>query len=136
MEKNNNTTLYYPPPSHSALKLEKKCNFKSTKTHYLHFQKWQKINFCTRKKSENCIFVSFKLFSGAKNEFLCFWNCTFFYISTVPPPKNNKNWDIYTNLHFYYIVCNKKEACKIKRRRNARAFDQFCPHMPGPLSTF
>ena len=34
----------------SALKLEKKCNFKSTKTHYLHFQKWQKINFCTRKK--------------------------------------------------------------------------------------
>ena len=29
-------------PKHSALKLEKKCNFKSTKTHYLHFQKWQK----------------------------------------------------------------------------------------------
>merc|ERR1712045_865927 len=57
--------------------------------------------------------------------------------TTVPLlQKNNKNWDIYTNLHFYYIVCNKKEACKIKRRRNARAFDQFCPHMPGPLSTF
>ena len=34
----------------SALKLEKKCNFKSTKTHYLHFHKWQKINFCTGKK--------------------------------------------------------------------------------------
>ena len=36
--------------SHSALKLEKKCNFKSAENHYLHFQKWQKINFCTRKK--------------------------------------------------------------------------------------
>ena len=32
---------------HNALKLEKKCNFKSTKTHNLYFQKWQKINFCT-----------------------------------------------------------------------------------------
>ena len=31
-------------------KIGKKCNFKSTKKHYLHFQKWQKINFCTRKK--------------------------------------------------------------------------------------
>ena len=31
-------------------KIRKKCNFKSAKTHYLHFQKWQKINFCTRKK--------------------------------------------------------------------------------------
>jgi len=61
-------------------------------------------------------------------------------ITTTTPPlsllqKIIKNRDIYTNLHFYYIVCNKKEACKIKRRRNARAFDQFCPHMPGPLST-
>ena len=31
-------------------KIGKKCNFKSTKTHFLLFQKWQKINFCTRKK--------------------------------------------------------------------------------------
>ena len=33
-------------------KIEKKCNFKSAKKHYLYFQKWQKkkINFCTRKK--------------------------------------------------------------------------------------
>ena len=31
-------------------KIRKKCNFKSAKKHYLHFQKWQKINFCTRKK--------------------------------------------------------------------------------------
>ena len=30
---------------YSALKLEKKCNFKSTKTHFLLFQKWPKINF-------------------------------------------------------------------------------------------
>ena len=35
---------------HSALKLEKKCNFKSTKTHFLQFQKWQKINFLYPKK--------------------------------------------------------------------------------------
>ena len=56
----------------------------------MHFQKSQKIYFCTRKKSKNCIFGSFKLFSGAKidfffsifenanNAFLHFWNCTFF----------------------------------------------------------
>ena len=45
--------------THSTLKLEKKCNFKSTKTHYLYFHKWQKINFCTRKKfktTKNAIF--------------------------------------------------------------------------------
>ena len=30
-------------------KIGKKCNFKSTKTYFLLFQKWQKINFCTRK---------------------------------------------------------------------------------------
>ena len=36
---------------HSALKLVKKCKFKSEKKkYYLHFQKWQKINFCSRKK--------------------------------------------------------------------------------------
>ena len=29
----------------SALKLGKKCNFKSTKTHFLLFQKWQKNQF-------------------------------------------------------------------------------------------
>ena len=40
-------------------KIRKKCNFKSAKKHYMHFQKWQKINFCTRKKSEYCIFGSF-----------------------------------------------------------------------------
>ena len=60
---------------HSALKLEKKCHFKSTKTHFLPFQKWQKINFCTRKKSENGIFASFKLFPCAEIDFcLHFWN--------------------------------------------------------------
>ena len=39
---------------HSALKLEK-----SAKKHYLYFQKWQTINFCTRKKfkpTKNAIF--------------------------------------------------------------------------------
>ena len=40
-------------------KIGKKCHFKSTKTHSLLFQKWQKINFCTRKKfktTKNAIF--------------------------------------------------------------------------------
>ena len=40
-------------------KIGKKCNFKSAKKHYLHFQKWQRINFCTRKKfktTKNAIF--------------------------------------------------------------------------------
>ena len=57
-------------PGHSALKLEKMCNFKSAKKHYLHFQNWQKINFCTRKKSEKFIFGSFILFTCAKIDFL------------------------------------------------------------------
>ena len=35
---------------HSAQKLEKKCNFKSTKTHFLQFQKWQKNQFLHQKK--------------------------------------------------------------------------------------
>ena len=50
---------------------------------FCYLQKWQKINFCTRKslklsktwgffQSENCIFGSFKLFSVAKNDFLPF----------------------------------------------------------------
>ena len=69
-------------PNHSAPTLEKKCNFKSTKTHYLHFQKWQKINFCTRKKSENCIFGSFKLFSGAKIDFLPFLKMQIMFFCT------------------------------------------------------
>ena len=47
---------------HSALKLEKKCNFKSTKTHYLHFQKWQKINFCSRKKFKIAFLVVLNFF--------------------------------------------------------------------------
>ena len=31
-------------------KIGKKCNIKSRKIHFLPFQKWQKINFCIRKK--------------------------------------------------------------------------------------
>ena len=57
---------------HSALKLEKKCNSKSTKTHFLQFQKWKKINFCTRKKFKSTKNAIFGLFSGAKNDFLPF----------------------------------------------------------------
>ena len=81
-----NTTIW-----NTSLKLEKKCNFKSTKTHFLLFQKWQKINFCTRKKFKTTKNALLGLFSGAKfdffaifenanNVFLYFWNCTFFLI--------------------------------------------------------
>ena len=59
---------------HSALKLEKKCNFKSTKTHYLHFQKWQKINFCTRKKFKIAFLVVLNFFLVQKLIFCHFWN--------------------------------------------------------------
>ena len=41
---------YVSPNNTQCSKIGKKCNFKSTKTHFLQFQKWQKINFCTRKK--------------------------------------------------------------------------------------
>ena len=70
---------------HSALKLEKSAISKVQKKHYLHFQKWQKVNFCTRRKfktTKNAIFGlkkttgffgSFKLFSGAKLIFLPFF---------------------------------------------------------------
>ena len=80
--KQTNMLLYiFFEKVHSALKFEKKCNFKSAKKHYLHFQKWQKINFCIRKKLKTIknaifglkkprIFCSFKHFSGAKIYFL------------------------------------------------------------------
>ena len=38
----------------------------------MHFQKRQKIHFCTRKKSENCISGTFKKFSCANIDFLSF----------------------------------------------------------------
>ena len=79
--------------SHSALKLEKSAISKVQKKHYLHFQKWQRINFCTRKKFKTTknaifgpkkrIFGCYKHFSGAKIDFLPFlkWQkmcfCTF-----------------------------------------------------------
>ena len=47
---------------HSALKLEKKCNFKSTKTHYLHFQIWQKINFASEKSLKIAFLVVLDFF--------------------------------------------------------------------------
>ena len=63
------------PANLSALKLGKKCNFKSVKKHYLHFQKWQKINFCTRKKfktTKNPVFFSPKIaFLVILNFFRC-----------------------------------------------------------------
>ena len=67
-------------------KIRKKCNFKSTKTHFLQFQKWLKINFFTRKKfnttrnlvlfqSENCFLVVLNFFPVQKLIFVKFWNC-------------------------------------------------------------
>ena len=47
------------------------CNFKSAKKHYLHLQKWQKSNFCTRKKFKITKNAIFGLFCGAKIDF--FW---------------------------------------------------------------
>ena len=44
-------------------KIGKNCNFKSAKKHYLHFQKWKKINFCARKffkTTKNAIIVGLK----------------------------------------------------------------------------
>ena len=64
-------------------KIGKKCNFKSTKTHFLQFQKWQKINFCTRKKFKIAFLVVLNFFLVKKIDFfaifeiakMCF--CTF-----------------------------------------------------------
>ena len=50
----------------------KKRNFKSAKKIFLHFQNWQKINFCTRKKFKNTKNAIFGLSSGAKIDFLPF----------------------------------------------------------------
>lgn len=52
-------------------------------------------------------------------------------ITTLPPKKIK----IGTFTRTFTSIILFAKACK-KRRRNARAFDQFCPHMPGPLSTF
>ena len=48
-------------------KIGKECNFKSTKTHFLQFQKWQKINFCTRKKFKKYQKCNFRTFFWCKN---------------------------------------------------------------------
>ena len=44
--------------------------YKNTLITFINMAK--KISFCTRKRSENCIFGSFKTFSGAKIDFLPF----------------------------------------------------------------
>ena len=74
--KNSFNSICPDKPLHSALKLEKKCNFKSAKKHYLHFQKWQKINSCTRKSFKIAILVVLNFFLAQKLIFFChFWNC-------------------------------------------------------------
>ena len=62
--------ILYRFPIARCSRIGKKCNFKSTKTHYLLFQKWQKINFCTRKKfkiTKNAIFglKKTRIFAGS-----------------------------------------------------------------------
>ena len=76
---------------HSALKLEQKCNFKSAKTHLLLFQKWQKINFCTRKKIKIAFLVVLNFFEVQKLIFCHFWNC-------------KKCVFLLLNLHFFPIL--------------------------------
>ena len=50
-------------------KIGKKCNFKSTKTHFELFQNGKKSIFAQEKTTKNAIFG---LFSGAKIDFLPF----------------------------------------------------------------
>ena len=56
--------------------------FKSAKTHFLLFQKWQKINFCTRKKYKTTKNAIFGLFSGAKIDFLPFLKMQIMFFCT------------------------------------------------------
>ena len=53
--------LWYKDYIARCSKIGKKCNFKSTKTHFLQFQKRQKINFYTRKKFKIAKFAIFGL---------------------------------------------------------------------------
>ena len=84
-------------------KIRKKCNFKSTKTHFLQFQKWQKNNFCTWKMFKTTKNTIFGLFFGAKIDFLPFLQimlfCTFeialFYTST--------STNVWSNGYSFYI---------------------------------
>ena len=65
----------------------------------------KKINFCTRKKSENCIFGSFKLFSGAKIDFFAIF-------------ENAKNvFFVLLKLHFFLILehCDNTRFCATRR---------------------
>ena len=112
-------------------KIGKKCNFKSTKTHFLPFQKWQKINFCTRKKfktTKNPVFFSPKIaflivltfflvqkliffFSQFLKiqimGFLYFWTCTFFLIL------ENCVVHIYSKLSSVYVQILPTKGTKI-----------------------
>ena len=65
-------------------KIRKKFNFRSTKTHFLQFQKWLKIDFFfAQEKSLKLKKCNFKLFSGAKIDFSPIFEiakkCIFFY---------------------------------------------------------
>ena len=63
-------------------KLEKSAISKVQKKHYLHFQKWPKINFCTRKKFKTTKNAIFGLFSGAKIDFLPFLKMQIMFFCT------------------------------------------------------
>ena len=68
---------YFFPNSetHSALKLEKKCNFKSTKAHFLLFQKWQKKIIFAQEKGLKLPKMQFwDFFLMQKLIFCHFWN--------------------------------------------------------------
>ena len=85
---------------HSALKLEKSAISKVQKhiIIYLLFQKWHKINFCTRKKFKITKNAIFGLFPGVKIDFLPFLKmqiicfCTFFLILEHCGPVASGTW--------------------------------------------
>ena len=62
----------YAQSNTQCSKIGKKCKFKSAKKRYLHFQKWQEINFFTRKKFKIAFLLVLNFFLEQKIDFLPF----------------------------------------------------------------
>ena len=113
--KNSFNSICPDKPLHSALKLEKKCNFKSAKKHYLHFQKWQKINSCTRKSFKIAFLVVLNFFLVQKIDFWPFLKLLkmFFallklhFFSNFRALCSGLSGQIELKLFFVYILANK-----------------------------
>ena len=125
--------------------------FQKWKKHYLHFQKWQKINFCTRKKLKTTKNAIFGLFSGAKIDFLPFLKLQIMFFCTFQialfsnfralwqhhPPSHNKAGLTFSDLEVSQPANNDKMRlytlyAKIIRvpllRRVGGGGCQFDPH--------